>query len=72
MQRSVFVEFKTTTGYQAAVAANPHRFGDQYFIVEERGLATNLPIPFMDQNTPDELFFMALSRRDSWKRNQDT
>ncbi|KAF2489324.1 hypothetical protein BU16DRAFT_544719 [Lophium mytilinum] len=71
-KRSIFVDFKTTIGYKAAVAANPHKLGEQLFLVEERGLATNLSIPFMDQNTPDELFFRAIWQRDLWKRIQNT
>ena len=35
-QNSAFVEFTTVQGFQAAVAANPHRLGDHDVIVEER------------------------------------
>lgn len=35
-QNSAFVEFSTRAGFQAAVAANPHRIGNHEIYVEER------------------------------------
>jgi hypothetical protein len=35
-QNCAFVEFATTAGYQAAVAANPHQVGGESIIVEPR------------------------------------